>query len=103
MKFSLEQSPSLYLIDGFTAHSVTIAKREYHHHLIITPEQIFESWHPPAVAELGIANFDCLSRLELEVILLGTGKSQIFPPSLLQVEFGRKGIGFEVMNTAAAC
>jgi uncharacterized protein len=103
MKLSLDKSPSLYLIDGFTAHSVTVARREYRHDLIITPEHIFEPWQAPAVAELGIADFDCLFALELEVILLGTGKSQIFPPPLLQVEFGRKGIGFEVMNTAAAC
>jgi uncharacterized protein len=103
MKFSLDKSQALYFIDGFTSHSVTVAKREYRHHLIITPEQIFEAWQAPAVAELGIADFDCLSGLELEVILLGTGKNQIFPPPMLQVELGRNGVGFEVMNTAAAC
>jgi uncharacterized protein len=103
MKLSLDKSQALFFIDGFTAHSVTVAKREYRHHLIITPERIFEPWPAPAVAELGIADFDCLSGLDLEVILLGTGKSQIFPSPVLQVELGRKGIGFEVMNTAAAC
>jgi uncharacterized protein len=103
MKLSLDKSSTLYLIDGFSTHSVTVAKREYRHHLIITAEHIFEPWQAPAVPELVIADFDCLSGLELEVILLGTGKHQIFPPPLLQVEFGRKGIGFEVMNTAAAC
>jgi uncharacterized protein len=103
MKLSLDKSRTLFFIDGFSAHSVTVAKREYRHHLIITPEHLFEPWQAPGAAELGIADFDCLSRLELEVVLLGTGKNQIFPPPLLQVEFGRKGIGFEIMNTAAAC
>src|SRR5688500_12827333 len=103
MKLSLDKSSTLYLIDAFTPDSVTVAKREYRHHLIVTPERNFEPWQPPAVAKLGIADFDCLSGLELEVVLLGTGKVQMFPPQLLQVEFGRSGIGFEVMNTAAAC
>jgi uncharacterized protein len=80
-----------------------VAKREYRHHLIVTPERIFEPWQAPAVTELGMEDFSCLSGLELEVVLLGTGKTQIFPPPLLQVEFGRAGVGFEVMNTAAAC
>jgi uncharacterized protein len=103
MKLNLDRSSALYLIDGFTAESVTVAKQEYRHHLILTPERIFEPWRAPAVAELAIADFDCLSGLELEVVLLGTGQTQIFPPPELRAEFGRNGIGFEVMNTAAAC
>jgi uncharacterized protein len=103
MKLSLDQSSTLYLIEGFTPRSVTVAQREYRHPLIVTPERIFEPWHPPAVGELRIEDFACLSELELEVILLGTGEKQIFPPPLLLVEFGRGGTGFEAMNTAAAC
>jgi uncharacterized protein len=103
MKFSLDKAQAQYLIDAFTPDSVTIAKREYRQHLIVTPEHIFEPWQAPTAAKLGIDDFNCLSGLELEVVLLGTGKAQIFPSPLLQVEFGRLGIGFEVMNTGAAC
>lgn len=103
MKLSLDKASALYLIEGFTPHSVTVAKQEYRHNLIVTPEHVFDAWRPPAVADLGITDFDCLAELELEVVLLGTGEKQIFPPQLLQVEFGRNGVGFEVMNTAAAC
>lgn len=103
MKLSLDKSSTLYLIEAFSPRSVTVAKQEYRHHLIVTPERVFEPWRPPAVADLDIADFDCLKELELEVVLLGTGEKQIFPPPLLQAEFGRMGVGFEVMNTAAAC
>lgn len=102
MKLNLDKSSTLY-IDRFTPGSVTVAKQEYRHPLIVTPERIFEPWLPPAIAELRIADFACLSELELEVVLLGTGEKQIFPPQRLQAEFGHGGIGFEVMNTAAAC
>lgn len=103
MKLSLDKSSTLYFIDAFSPHSVTVAKQEYRHHLIVTPERVFEPWQPPAVAGLAITDFDCLRELELEVVLLGTGEKQIFPPPLLQVEFGRLGVGLEVMSTAAAC
>jgi uncharacterized protein len=103
MKFSLDKSQALYLIDAFTPYSVTVAKQEYRQSLIVTPERIFQPWQPPAAAKLGMEDFNYLSGLELEVVLLGTGKAQIFAPQLLQVEFGHLGIGLEVMNTAAAC
>jgi uncharacterized protein len=103
MKLSLDKPSALYLIDGFTPRSVTVAKQEYRHSLILTPEQIFEPWNPPAVAALAIADFACLAALDLEVVLLGTGEKQIFPSQLLPVEFARGGVGFEVMATAAAC
>ena len=41
--------------------------------------------------------------LEPEVILLGTGERQRFPPLALTTAILRLGIGIEVMNTAAAC
>ncbi|HEY3488169.1 MAG TPA: Mth938-like domain-containing protein [Gammaproteobacteria bacterium] len=103
MKFSLDKTHSLYTIDGFTPHSVTVAQHEYTNHLIVTPERIFTDWRPPAVNRLGSTDFACLAELELEVILLGTGNTQIFPPQLLQVELARAGTGFEVMTTPAAC
>ena len=43
-----------------------------------------------------------LLRLEPEVILLGTGHRQVFPPAaVMAAGFGR-GVGIEVMTNAAA-
>jgi uncharacterized protein len=41
--------------------------------------------------------------LEPELVLLGTGARQIFPAASVGAEFLRAGIGFEVMDTSAAC
>jgi uncharacterized protein len=41
--------------------------------------------------------------LEPEIVLLGTGARQIFPPGEFGARFLRKGIGVEVMDTGAAC
>ncbi|HMD30007.1 MAG TPA: MTH938/NDUFAF3 family protein [Steroidobacteraceae bacterium] len=41
--------------------------------------------------------------LEPELVLLGTGTVQVFPPASFGAQFLRAGIGFEVMDTGAAC
>ncbi len=41
--------------------------------------------------------------LEPELVLLGTGERQIFPAASVGAQFLRAGIGFEVMDTGAAC
>ena len=64
-----------------------------------------------AIADANIHNLDDLvawgfSRtlaLEPELVLLGTGARQIFPAASYGAQFLRAGIGFEVMDTSAAC
>ncbi len=41
--------------------------------------------------------------LEPELVLLGTGTRQSFPDPAFGASFLRAGIGFEVMDTGAAC
>ena len=63
------------------------------------------------LSEPGICSLDDLigidvSRilaLEPELVLLGTGARQIFPAASFGAQFLRAGIGFEVMDTGAAC
>jgi uncharacterized protein len=63
------------------------------------------------IAEANIHNLDDLIglglartlALEPELVLLGTGARQIFPAPSFGAQFLRAGIGFEVMDTSAAC
>jgi uncharacterized protein len=103
MKLSLDAAKTANLITALTENSVTIGQRRYENGLIITPESIFEGWQPATTNRLTLQDFTCLEGVELEVILLGTGTVQVFPPPMLAAEFAQRGIGLEVMNTAAAC
>jgi uncharacterized protein len=52
---------------------------------------------------LAEAHFEVIAGLEPEIVLLGTGGRQRFPrPSLLRSLLAR-GVGVEIMDTAAAC
>lgn len=62
-----------------------------------------EPWGCDGFAALTEADFTRLVELKPEIVIVGTGPQQHFPhPSLLQALMTR-GIGFEVMSTAAAC
>jgi uncharacterized protein len=63
------------------------------------------------VAEPSIQSLDDLVGIDVsrilaldpELVLLGTGARQIFPAASFGAQFLRAGIGFEVMDTGAAC
>jgi uncharacterized protein len=55
------------------------------------------------VADLALADFEPILALQPEVILLGTGARQQFPPAALLQAVLSRGVGLEVMATDAAC
>ena len=83
-------------------YEVKIGDATYKKSLILTPHEI-EMWKVNHVDELTQADFEHLAKIETEVILLGTGDHCVFPNPLLTKPLIEKGIGLEVMDTAAAC
>ena len=55
------------------------------------------------VADLTHEHAAHLLEHEPEVVLLGTGQRQVFPSPAFGARFLQAGIGFEVMDTGAAC
>jgi len=71
--------------------------------LIVTPERLVSDWPPQTFGDLVEAHFEVIASLEPEVVLLGTGSRQRFPrPPLIRSLLAR-GVGVEIMDTAAAC
>lgn len=58
---------------------------------------------PDSIHLLTAAHLDAVCALQPDVLLIGTGKRQIFPSSQLLGTVLARGIGCEVMDTAAAC
>lgn len=71
--------------------------------LLLTPDRIDASWGPDSFAELAHAHLALLGNLSCDVLLLGTGRKQRFPPPALLRPIYESGRGVEVMDTAAAC
>jgi len=103
MKLTLDTGSASYRISNYDSAGITINDTVYTRDLIVTPEALIADWASAPVAELTVAHFDALSGHDCEILLLGTGSNQHFPPARLMAELGRQGIGLEVMDTAAAC
>ena len=70
---------------------------------ILAPDRVLEDWPPQRFEDLEPAHFEAALALEPEILLIGTGATQRFLPGSLMAELSAKGIGVEVMDTAAAC
>ncbi|MCK5717072.1 MAG: Mth938-like domain-containing protein [Thiomargarita sp.] len=102
MNINLDTSEATYHIQRIESHSVTINDKVYTQSMIIMPESL-TSWAVDDFDHLEVAHFQTLLALNPGVVLLGTGQNIRFPAPELLAPLINKGIGVEVMDTAAAC
>lgn len=70
---------------------------------IIMPALLIREWPPQTVAELTREHIQQLATLKPEVVIIGTGKRLQWPERALLTPLMEAGIGYEIMDTAAAC
>jgi uncharacterized protein len=71
--------------------------------LIVSAHHLITGWPVSRAQELDAELLEQVLELKPEVVLIGTGKSQVFlPPELLMVLY-RQSVGVEIMSTQAAC
>lgn len=103
MQIHHDDSTGKYKINRYEPGLIEINQQDYQCNLIITPNQLLTDWRPGSFADLEIEDFTSIAQLKLELVLIGTGEHQHFPPpSLLQILYQAQ-IGVECMTTAAAC
>jgi len=71
--------------------------------MIILPERLIRDWPPTSAAGLTLDDLTPLLDENIEVMLLGTGTSLVWPDQMLRAQIAQAGIGLEVMDTGAAC
>lgn len=91
------------MIRSFVAGELRINDQAFTAPVIVTTDEIIADWSPPGIAEMSIADFQPALDRDPAIILFGTGSAQHFPATTLITDIMRAGIGFEVMDTAAAC
>jgi uncharacterized protein len=103
MRFTQDSTSAVNVIRAHASGELRINDDIYRGAVILSASTV--------IAEPNIQNLDDLiaidvSRilaLEPELVLLGTGARQIFPAASFGAQFLSAGIGFEVMDTGAAC
>src|SRR5262245_10143247 len=82
---------------------VSINGVQYSDSLMVRPEAIDTEWRAGSAAELTAEHFRQLAATGADILILGTGKRQHFPPLALLRPVVESGRTVDVMDTAAAC
>lgn len=102
MKFQREAA-SEFAITGYTADSVSVSGTEYRHSLCVSHQATAERWPVATFDEITATTVAAGTKAQAEIVILGTGKKLRFPsPETLRPLIDAR-IGFEVMDTSAAC
>ncbi|MGH8157049.1 MAG: Mth938-like domain-containing protein [Rhodanobacter sp.] len=102
MDLSLDRPEGYLFVRRVGAGSVTLIDRELHASFLLAPDRAIEHWPVAAASTLDAGHVDTVLALQPELVILGTGERQVFPPAVFMAGFLRKGVGIEVMDNAAA-
>ena len=98
-----KDSSNVNLIGAWRQGAVRVGEEWLSGHVIISPQAIIRDWAVPTPAALEIEHLEPAVALQPEIIIVGTGSSLVLPERNLMQTFGMRGIGIEIMDTAAAC
>lgn len=101
MKFTRDISTSL-MIRSVSDDEILIGEERYTKTIAVTVNKVLDSWRTKPVADLRESDFSTILEARPEVVVLGTGARNVFPPRELVFAFARLGVGLEFMNTSAA-
>ena len=102
MQLNHELPDYAFALRSADGHSARVNDRTLSASFILSPQQLVEDWPVRDSAALTPDDLAPLLALRPEVILLGTGERQVFPPAAVMAACLRQGVGLEVMTNAAA-
>lgn len=103
MKLHLARSEGRNLFTGYGDGYVCVNDRRYEDSLVVAPDHEVMAWEAESFDALAPAHFEGLLALKPEVVILGTGARLRFPRPELTRALAQASVGFEAMDTRAAC
>ena len=101
MKLHLDQYNGNYF-NSYRPGECTIQDVVYRRSIVVRSADI-QDWAPQTFEDLKEADFEQLLSLDPEVILFGSGQRICFPNPRLTQKLLLRSVGFEVMDSMAAC
>lgn len=103
MDLSLQQPGNHLFIRSVSEAGIQVVDRFIAGPIILSASQLLTDWPISHWRQLSEASLEQVFALQPEIVLLGMGAVQVFPPPELMMSFHRRRIGIEVMTTPAAC
>lgn len=102
MLLHLDRPADAYVLRGADGTSARVNERVLTASFLISPDRLDDAWPVRDARTLDAAGIKTLLAWEPEVVILGTGALQVFPPAAARAACMGRGIGLEVMANAAA-
>jgi uncharacterized protein len=90
-------------ITGYGDGYVEINQTPYAHAVLLSSDGAISAWPVESFDDLEASDFTQMVDLKPELILIGTGSRQRFPKPELLKSLILANIGFEIMDSQAAC
>lgn len=102
MQLNLERPDYRWFLRGADAAHALVNDRVLRASFVIAPDALVEDWPVLDAATLQAAQLEPILSLAPELVVLGTGARQVFPPPAILAAFLTRGLGVEVMTNDAA-
>ncbi len=102
MQLNLERPDYRYFLRGADGASALVNDQRLSRSFVVAPNTLIEDWDVTDAQAMSPPDLDALLALKPELLVLGTGAIQIFPPADVMATCLQRGIGIEVMTNAAA-
>ena len=102
MQLNLERPDYQYFLRGADGASALVNDRRLTTSFVVSPNSLVEAWPVGDAGLMTPGDLEALLALEPELLVLGTGETQKFPPAVVMATCLQRGIGIEVMTNAAA-
>ena len=102
MQLDYDRPDYAYVLRAADGASALVNERALARSFVIAPDALVEEWDACDAAALTASDLEPVLALQPEVVVLGTGARQVFPPASVLAACLSRGIGIEVMANPAA-
>src|SRR5574344_1548645 len=102
MKFQTDKSDA-QTITAYGPGWIAVDKHNHETSLLVGSRGLLTPWNCTRFEDLTAEHFEELAKLDVEVVLFGSGSKNRFPPVAWLKPLMSKRIGLESMDTASAC
>jgi uncharacterized protein len=102
MQLNLERPDYAWFLRGAEGDHALVNERVLRSSFVVSPDTLLEDWPVTDATALDVAQLEPILAMRPELVLLGTGGRQVFPPPAILAAFLTRGLGIEVMTNAAA-
>lgn len=103
MKLHLNSFAESFAITGHGAGFVQVGTTKVSTPLIVLADKLIAPWAVANPSSIALVDFAPLAEQDLELIVFGSGPTFRFPHPRIAAAFGARRVGFESMDTPAAC